>query len=118
MMIEKTLSKMYPGISKLVIEHLVEYALRFAHAEISAESLIEVRNACHVSMKYPIPNSNETELDFEIRCCNDKSLSNSSAAAGMLYYAQKTDGIPAEYDINDIWLNALTAAKDMLTVLV
>lgn len=118
MKIEKTLSKMYPGTSKLVIELVVEYALRCAHAEISAESLIEVQNACHVSMKHPVPNMDETALDYEIRCYGDKNLSNSSAAGGMLYYAQKTGGILVEHDINQIWVDALTAARDMLSVLV
>lgn len=117
MMIEKTLSKMYPGISKLVIELVVDYALRCARAEISAESLEDIKDRCNVTIKPDrlVSNIGESELDYEIRCCNNDRLSNDCAAAGMLCYAQKTGGIPTEFSVDDIWLNALTAARDLLT---
>lgn len=117
MKIEKTLSKMYPGTSKLVIELVVEYALRCAHAEISAESLEDIKDRCNVTIKPDrlVSNIGESELDYELRGRLNDRLSYDCAATGMLCYAQKTGGIPAEYDIDDIWLSALTAAKDLLT---
>lgn len=118
MKIEKTLSKMFPGTSKLVIELVVEYALRCAHAEIAAESLIAVQECCNVTIKRPVLNMSENELDYQCRCYEHKNLANNSAAYGMLRYAKLTGAIPAQYDVDDIWLNALTSARDMLSELV
>lgn len=115
MKIEKTLSHMFPGTSKLVIELVVEYALRYVHEEMKADSMISVQENCIVSRK-PYSNStmlDQNELEFEIFCAENNEVANHSAAMGMLNYAKLTGAIPANHEPLTVWDNTVTLVKDM-----